>query len=355
MEKDPRIRKQRPSIFGPLILIALGIGLLVHNFGLIEGDFWQVFSKFWPVLLIIIGLDGIYRGEGMVGATFLAGLGTIFLLANFGYLSLDVWQTTLRIWPILFIAIGFDILIGRRSVVASFIGMFLILVILLGGLGLFGSIVDHDISVKGEVISQNLDDVDAVKIVFEPVAGNLIIRALTDGNFLIYGTAPSKQGVGVHQTYFREGNNATLFLQSVSNFLNIFPGSVDTWKWDLGITPSIPVNIEIFVALGNTDLDLTGLIIQSLKVNTALGKTFIKIPENSSFNAEIEGAIGQIVIEIPKGVAAYIKSDTGLANIWVPEDFLSKDKEFFSPEYEMAEVKVNIDVSMAIGNIRIIR
>jgi len=51
-----RMRRQR-SVFGPIILIAIGVLLLLYNFGLFTKDAFGVwFAKYWPVLLILLGL-----------------------------------------------------------------------------------------------------------------------------------------------------------------------------------------------------------------------------------------------------------------------------------------------------------
>lgn len=48
-------RRQR-SLFGPLLLIAIGVLFLLRNFGVISGQaFWWWFSRYWPVLLILLG------------------------------------------------------------------------------------------------------------------------------------------------------------------------------------------------------------------------------------------------------------------------------------------------------------
>lgn len=49
-------RRQR-SLFGPLLLIAIGVLFLLRNFGVISGQaFWWWFGRYWPVLLILLGL-----------------------------------------------------------------------------------------------------------------------------------------------------------------------------------------------------------------------------------------------------------------------------------------------------------
>jgi hypothetical protein len=47
----------RGPILFPLALIALGFLLLFSNLGYIQFDFWQFVTTWWPLLLIIFGLD----------------------------------------------------------------------------------------------------------------------------------------------------------------------------------------------------------------------------------------------------------------------------------------------------------
>jgi len=47
----------RGPILFPLVLIVLGFLLLFSNLGYIQFDFWQFVTTWWPLLLIIGGLD----------------------------------------------------------------------------------------------------------------------------------------------------------------------------------------------------------------------------------------------------------------------------------------------------------
>ena len=51
-------KKPSPSYFIPLLLILLGLFFLLDNFGYL--DFGHLIARYWPVLLILIGLRIIY-------------------------------------------------------------------------------------------------------------------------------------------------------------------------------------------------------------------------------------------------------------------------------------------------------
>jgi DUF4097 and DUF4098 domain-containing protein YvlB len=49
--------RRHRSLFGPIVLIAIGVILLLRNFGIISTrGFWIWFSNYWPILLILLGV-----------------------------------------------------------------------------------------------------------------------------------------------------------------------------------------------------------------------------------------------------------------------------------------------------------
>ena len=52
--------KQRmESLFWGLIIILIGVLFLVNNLGWGDIDIWELIGKFWPVILIYIGVKNI--------------------------------------------------------------------------------------------------------------------------------------------------------------------------------------------------------------------------------------------------------------------------------------------------------
>jgi hypothetical protein len=68
----------RGPILFPLILVALGFLLLFSNLGYIQFDFWKFIETWWPLLLIVFGLDlliGSLRARNVKPRTLALDLG----------------------------------------------------------------------------------------------------------------------------------------------------------------------------------------------------------------------------------------------------------------------------------------
>jgi DUF4097 and DUF4098 domain-containing protein YvlB len=74
--------KRRPSLMGGLVWTGLGLVILLRNFG-IGPDFWSMAGRYWPILLILLGLGKVidyYRQKEGVALRVGEVFGLIFLL-----------------------------------------------------------------------------------------------------------------------------------------------------------------------------------------------------------------------------------------------------------------------------------
>jgi len=347
---QPR-RRGRGSIFFALLLVILGVIFLLSNTGVIEGDAWSLIWQFWPLLLIVIGLDSIYKREGLVAPTFMIGIGVIFLLANLGYLSVNVWRMVLTLWPILLIAIGFDILVGRRSIWAAIAGIILILIILAGSLWLFGVSASQGNLVQGEAIQQSLEGATRAEVKIDTGAGDIQIGATDLSEILIVGSVPARSNQRIESSYtVNNGVGNYLIRDSSSTFF--FPGTnPGQMAWDLNLTDAIPLDLTLNLGAGNLDADLSKLDLDSLFINTAVGSTSVSLPAQDDLVVGTNGAIGQILVTIPEGVGVRVQAETALVSVQMPPGFVRQENVYQSPDYELATQQVDMTIKLAIGSV----
>lgn len=70
-----------------------------------------------------------YDGDGLFWGIVLITGGLLFLLNNFGLLSWDVWDTIWRFWPLFLVIIGLQIIIGKSLVAKIIIGFITLILI----------------------------------------------------------------------------------------------------------------------------------------------------------------------------------------------------------------------------------
>jgi len=344
-------KRKRIGLFFPLLLILIGVFLLLSNLGVVSGNIWNLIWQFWPLLLIVIGLDSIFKREGLVASTFMIGIGVIFLLANLGYLNVSIWQMIFTLWPILIIAIGFDILVARRSIWASIAGMIVIAAILFGSLWLFGTTFASGTLLSSDQFEQSLNGATRAQLILEGSAGEIQVRSTDQPQILLTGSIPNGSNDQVQTSYSISSGNGTYILRdtSVQGFIPFT--TTQTNEWRFSITEAIPLELRLGLGAGAMEVDLSRVQLDNLAVNTAVGQTQIVLPEQGRYSAQVTSAIGQIVIIVPRGVGVRVNMDTALVDVDVPDEFLNPGDVYQSSNYESAENRVELSVDLAIGNV----
>lgn len=294
--------------------------------------------------------------SGFVGPLILIGLGVIFLLNNLGVISWNIWMVLLRLWPILLVAVGLDLLFGRRSVLGSLLAMVLTLIVIGGALWLISAGPEVSQRSPGETIKQRLDEAERAEVNIGASVGTLQIEALPESAYLVEGKIWLPQGESMTQDFTLTGKKATFTLGNESTSVNVGPfiGGWSTQRfWKLGLNPDVPLQLDLGLGMGETDIDLSGLTVDDLETDLGIGEAMITLPEEGHFQARIESAIGQTTIYIPEGMAARVHIDTGIAGRSLPQEYQCQEDLCTSPGYETADNRVELEVSQAIGHIAI--
>ncbi len=102
------------TIFPGVVIFLIGILFFAVNYDF----FWYYnFEELWPLFIVIVGIAFIALFlrkpsgmKGLIPGIFLIGLGSIFLLNEFGYLSWYIWEDIVDFWPVLIILIGLNMI-----------------------------------------------------------------------------------------------------------------------------------------------------------------------------------------------------------------------------------------------------
>lgn len=102
--------------FTGLIIISLGILFLLRQTGHVAFDIRDMFSMYWPVILIIVGIRGLLAGcsQGGGGRSWWGAIvlliGCIFLGHNLDFFTWSISDIIPYIWPVIVILIGINLI-----------------------------------------------------------------------------------------------------------------------------------------------------------------------------------------------------------------------------------------------------
>jgi hypothetical protein len=292
--------------------------------------------------------------NSLFGPILLIGLGILFLLSNFGLMNLDIGDLISRFWPVLLIVIGLDILLGRRNGVGGLLALLLIGALILASFGWFESAPISADSAEAQIIRQELAGAERAEINISAGVSQLLVNGSPLTEQLIEGTVAPHRAERIESSFEQKAGVAHYSLKSEGlRFTLPSWGRRNRGLWDLRLTQDIPLALKVSTGVGEAELNLEQVQLTDLEVESGVGRTTLTLPGRGDFQAEISGGVGEVIVLIPDTLAARIRASAGIGSVNVEGDFGRDDETYLSPNYENAEHKVDLKVDGGIGAITI--
>jgi len=278
----------------------------------------------------------------------LIGIGVILLLNNLGYLDWNFWDI-LNLWPILLVAAGLELLVGRRSLLGSLFSAIIVLGLIVGGVWFVSTSDIGRTTAQSIEIREPRGDITAARVTLAPAVAQLNVKALDDSGNFVEGTAFHRSGERLTPSFTR-GDTARLSLKT-SGSATMGVGRRNVWNFSFH--PDVKLDLDIDTGMGDVNLDLRMLTLESVKVNAGMGTVTIKLPETGTFDVDIDSGMGTVVIEVPAGLGVRLQTQTAIVGRNLPAGYTQDNNRYTSPNYDSAEHRANIQVDLGMGSITI--
>jgi hypothetical protein len=292
------------------------------------------------------------RHVSLVGPTLLIGLGLILLLNNLGYLNWGFGEM-LRLWPILLIAAGLEVLLGRRSIWVSLFAAVVVLALIAGSIWIGRTVEMEDRRTDTVEIRYPLEEIETAGVRLAPAVGDLTVGALVDSADLIQGTIRLRDNERLNRR-FNTGERANLVLETDNVNPAGYVGFGSANAWTLALNPNVELDLSADLGAGEVELALTDLNVDDVTVEFGLAQIDVILPAKSNATLVIDGGIGTVVLRVPEGVGVRIDDDAGLVGRTLPQGFTREGDRYTSPTYAVADTQVDVTIGLGIGSIRVV-
>jgi hypothetical protein len=295
-------------------------------------------------------VDDTYRHRGLLWPILVITAGVLLLLNNLGMLSLDLWELLWRGWPLILIAIGIDLLIGRRSAWGAAVAALLIIAVLLAGLGLYGRVAEAG-SFPTHSIERPLGAASSAALQIDAPVVDLSLSPGAAAGVLVEGGIRQASGGRIDEQFAITQGRATLRLEEFFPTPYIFGMTPD---WELQLGSGVPLDLDIDSGVGRHALDLRGLQLDRLNSNLGVGQVSLWLPDQGRMTVQVGMGVGQTIVRVPRGLGVRLSAERGMVGLSVPPDFTRSDGVYLSPGYAAATDRVEITVSQGVGLISIL-
>ncbi len=259
-------------------------------------------SLFWPTVLI--------------------GVGVTALLGNLGVLSRENFVVLLRLWPLLLVLIGLDVMFGRRApALGALIGIAAI--VLLVFLMLVGPSLgwDQGAETKTDFFSAPIGEASAARMELDLSSGPTQINALSDSGNLIEADLTYIGRIEFDVQGEREKTVRLAQYDSGEWFFFDWFGD-DEQRWDIGLSPTVPLELQVDVGSGSATLNLGALQLRRLDIDGGSGTVEGELPgAEEQYQVQLDGSSGNMTLRLPKGsdVDMEIGMSSGIVKIEIDE------------------------------------
>lgn len=309
------------------------------------------------------------RGFSVLGPAILIALGIVFLLNTLDIVPWGVWATLWRFWPVILILFGIQVILGRAGAswsislllaVAAVVLVVGVVVAASQGGWISGIPIDSganreqaDQAQPGEV-SRDLGNIQEARTNIEFGAGKLVLDSLpaASSKLVVVDYSVGAVGRAPRLTLSESGRQGNLRITGGENFR--FGRRAEPDQWMVHLNPAIPLDLTVRMGAADGSLDLRALRVRTLNLDVGASSAVVGFPAAAgSTRAFINAGAATLTLDIPPEVGARVVSDSGLASISASSRFSQAGGVYTSDGYQTATNRVEIELKAGISTVNI--
>ena len=299
-----------------------------------------------------------YRRPGFsLFGLLLVAFGALLLLTVTGVAGLGVWFELARYWPALLILIGIKLILAPRAPLIGLGAVSLVLVATIVAAWIPLSIERSDDLVHIAYWTP-LENTETLELGMGFTSGRVTLRSDASADRLFAADFNKRPAEVIHD---HSGRFSKIYLSTDGFSVEYsdddgrdgytLTGFAD---WDLMVSPDVALDLEILAGAADLDLDLTNLNVRRVFVGAGASQVRIRLPDSGRTYVEIEAGAADIEITVPQGVAARIENDSFLNFTSIDSGrFPESGGEHRSPDYFTAENRVDIEIGAGAASVTV--
>lgn len=350
------------STIMPVLVIFAGILFQMQAMGLL-GEKGQVMEIAWPVLLIAAGLDLFFGYKRILGAALLLFTGIALILFNISGSTSEVWGIFIAFWPIMLILFGLDMLLSGNSLTGSLFLILILAIVVYAILGAKGIVPIPDVPLPEQTLSAGVPSTSApnnqatrqidyilpseplVALDLQAAGGKFQLKSDALENRILTGTITLSAGEQINEDYASQNSAVKYRITSSGG------GSASSSVWDLKVHQGKQIQLAATMENGYQMVDLRGFQLASAMITNKNGNIDVMLPFSAQIPINISAQAGNIRIYIPQGVSVTC-TISGSGSVSYPENYIKEGSSVYSREPSGNTVTVNVQTTN--GSIKLI-
>ncbi|HHV98272.1 MAG TPA: hypothetical protein GXX36_01660 [Clostridiaceae bacterium] len=294
------------------------------------------------------------KSKGIGIGIFLLLAGVFLLLINLRIINWSIFYAIVDLWPLFLVAIGINIIAGKRQAIKIITWVLLLAVF-----------VTYGYINRGKYNRNNAQDGNRVYTV-EKLAetekgdlklslGGLSFNIGPERDYLLEGVA-TKPAIKYSVDYDDGNRIARIDIkQANERFIVDNVTGRNGYSYELNLNDNVKWDIDAKIGAVSGTMDLSDIRVDDLDADLGAGKLDIIFgTANEITNVKINAGASKVGLVFPEeaGVRLKVKgmfNSNDLGNL----NWKEEDGYYISPNYDEALSKINVDISMGIGQLSV--
>ena len=234
------------------------------------------------------------------------GFGTFLLMTTLGVLQWSFWLDALRYWPILLVGLGIRIIFERTRTPWAIL---LSPLVILGTLTLVAVSGPRGLPGDWEPVSaERSPDTESWTLSLGLAFASLDVdTGDVPANVLVEGRAAARRS----PTVWVSGGAAQSRVRLRSRrreWVAFFPSTRE--RWELDVARDLPMRVDLDAAFTGGELDLTSVPVTRVDMEGAFNDVVLRLPApESDVRLDFQGAFNVVEVHVPKGTRVTTSTD----------------------------------------------
>jgi uncharacterized protein DUF2154/cell wall-active antibiotic response 4TMS protein YvqF len=296
------------------------------------------------------------KGSSISGGLIVVAVGVVFLIANL-HPELDLWSVAMRYWPVILIVVGLgkiaDAFLIRNDGTGSYASrnagvsvamLVLIVLVVLAITRGHGRVV-----IQQESQTIELQAAKTVTANINLPSGTLDLAGgaskLLDADFK-YRERDGKPMAN----YTVSNGQGTLDISQENDSHVHFAGSGNDWR--LRLANGVPLEMNIDIGAGKAEVNLQGLDVSHADLKVGAGHLNLDLTgqRKSDLHVDIHGGVGTAVIRLPKDIGVRVHASDGLGGVSA-HGFHEDGDDYTNDAVSKSPTTIYVTISGGIGHI----
>lgn len=272
----------------------------------------------------------------------------MFLLNNLGYLPWSLWTDVFKFWPILLIVIGLETLFTKNGSPRLLIVAIILIIVL--PFVLQGQSLPFNLNffqgaggTATVTLEKKLGTLIGSKVNLDLKSGDLKINSLEKTSTLLLkgSLGYSKLGKAPNVNFDPKDGIAALDITAGGSTL---PVDLSASSWEMSFSQVVPLQITAKSSGSSVNLDLQNLDIEKLNLDLGKTNTVLVFGRLGNPKVEISATEGQVVITAHGEKATKINLPEG-SQVEIATRFTKSGEGYLTEDFDKAKDKLEINIS----------